>query len=108
MERGTGGEVENMERGTGGGYFSRMPVSISRRRFLIAAGGALGAAALADGFLLEPGAIEVTRHDLPVPGLPPDLGGVRVAAISDVHLAGGGRAGARRPPAHPARGRPAA
>ena len=86
-----------------------MPVSISRRRFLgVAAGaaGALGAAALADGFLLEPGAIEVTRHDLPVPGLPPDLSGLRVAAISDVHLAGGVHAVARATLAHLARERP--
>jgi len=72
-----------------------MPFSISRRRFLIAAGGALGAAALGDGFLIEPGAIEVTRYDLPVPGLSPDLGGLRVAAISDVHLSGGVHAAAR-------------
>src|SRR5437667_11544010 len=83
-----------------------MPVSISRRRFLIAAGGALGAAALGDGFLIEPGAVEVTRHDLPVPGLRPDLGGLRVAAISDVHLAGGVHAAGRATLAHLARERP--
>src|SRR5439155_2379862 len=87
-------------------YLSPMPVSISRRRFLIAAGGALGAAALGDGFLIEPGAIEVTRHDLPVPGLRPDLGGLRVAAISDVHLAGGVHAAARATLVQLARERP--
>src|SRR2546430_4072736 len=86
-----------------------MPVSISRRRFLgVAAGaaGALGAAALADGFLIEPGAVEITRHDVPVPGLAPDLAGLRVAAISDVHLAGGVHVAARASLAQLARERP--
>ncbi len=65
---------------------------ISRRRFLGAAG-ALCSAALADGFLREPTAIEVSRHDVPVPDLPAPLDGLRIACLTDVHLSGGvGRA----------------
>ncbi len=63
-----------------------MPRSLSRRRFLALSVGALGAAALGDGFLIEPTAIEVTRHDVPVPGLPPDLDGFTIACVTDVHL----------------------
>jgi len=66
-----------------------MPISLSRRRFVTLATGALATAALADGFLLEPGAVQVTRHDVPVPNLPPELEGFRIACITDVHLAGG-------------------
>src|SRR5439155_14342465 len=87
-------------------YLSPMPVSITLHLFHIADGGALGAAEQGDGFLIEPGAIEVTRHDLTVPGLRPDLGGLRVAAISDVHLAGGVHAAARATLAQLARERP--
>ena len=63
-----------------------MPISLSRRRFLVGAAGALGAAALADGFLIEPAAVEITRHDIPVPGLPPELDGFTIACVTDVHL----------------------
>jgi predicted MPP superfamily phosphohydrolase len=66
-----------------------MPISLSRRRFLTLATGALGAAALGDGFLIEPTAIDVTRHDVPVPGLPDELEGFRIACVTDVHLHGG-------------------
>src|SRR3989441_11815439 len=59
---------------------------ISRRRFLLGSAGALSAVALGDAFVVEPTAIDVTRHDLPVPGLPPALAGVRIACITDVHL----------------------
>jgi hypothetical protein len=48
--------------------------------------GVAGATVLGDGFLLEPTAIEVSRHDLVVPGLGPDLENLTVACISDVHL----------------------
>jgi predicted MPP superfamily phosphohydrolase len=64
-----------------------MPI-LSRRQFLLATTGALGAAALGDGFVIEPAAIEVTRHDLPVPGLPRELEGFRIACLTDVHLNG--------------------
>src|SRR3989442_1549907 len=61
---------------------------ISRRRFLGAAG-ALCSTALVDGFLREPSAIEVSRHDVPLPGSPTALGGLRIACLTDVHLAHG-------------------
>src|SRR5258708_28266556 len=63
-----------------------MPISLSRRRFLVGAAGALGAAALGDGFLIEPVAIQVSRHDVPMPGLPRELDGLRIACVTDVHL----------------------
>jgi predicted MPP superfamily phosphohydrolase len=62
---------------------------LTRRRFVFGSAAALGAAALGDGFLVEPTAIDVSRHDVPVPGLPPALEGVRIASLSDVHLSGG-------------------
>src|SRR5439155_3948894 len=58
---------------------------LTRRRFLTATGGVL-AAALGDGFIREPGAIELTRHDLAIPGLDPRLAGLRLACVTDVHL----------------------
>src|SRR2546430_16105524 len=58
----------------------------TRRRFLATTAGALGAAALGDGFLVEPTAIDVTHHELPIPGLPAALDGVRIACLADVHL----------------------
>src|SRR5213593_945432 len=72
-----------------------MPVSISRRRFVVGATGALAAAALADGFLVEPVAVQVTRHDVPVPDLAPALEGFRIACVTDVHLANGVHRAAR-------------
>src|SRR2546428_11391368 len=65
-----------------------MPL-ITRRRFVVSAAGAVGAAALGDAFLIEPTAIDATRQDDPVPGLTPALHGVRVACLTDVHLDGG-------------------
>src|SRR2546423_7184649 len=59
---------------------------LTRRRFLTATGGALSAAALGDGFIREPVAIELTRHDLLIPGLDPRLAGLRLACVTDVHL----------------------
>ena len=60
--------------------------TLTRRHFLAATAGALGAAALGDGFLIEPAAVQVTRHELPIPGLPAALDGVRIACLADVHL----------------------
>ena len=57
-----------------------------RRHFLAAAGAAAGAALAADAFALEPQRIQVTRHDVPVAGLPPGLDGLRIAQVSDLHL----------------------
>src|SRR5712692_2858142 len=59
---------------------------ITRRRFAFGSAAALGAAALGDAFLVEPTAIDASRQDVPVPGLPPALEGVRIASLSDVHL----------------------
>src|SRR6266550_3870630 len=66
-----------------------MPISLSRRQFLVgtaAAAAAAAAAALGDGFLIEPVSIDVTRHDVPIPGLAHELDGFRIACITDVHL----------------------
>jgi hypothetical protein len=78
---------------------------ISRRRFLTAAG-ALGAAAFAEGFVREPTAIEVSRHEIPFPGLPAALAGLRIACLTDVHLHGGVGRAARAAVEHVARERP--
>src|SRR2546426_1065716 len=46
-----------------------MPISLSRRQFLLGTA-AVAAAALRDGLLIDPVSIDVTRHDIPIPGLP--------------------------------------
>ena len=80
-------------------------VLISRRHFVLGGVGALGAV-LGDAFLLEPTAIDVSQHVIPVPGLPPGLEGVRIACVSDVHLGGGVSPAARAALAVLARERP--
>ena len=62
-------------------------MQISRRRFLVGAG-ALGAALGADAFGLEANRVLLSRHNVPVPGLPQSIDGVRVAQVADVHLPG--------------------
>jgi predicted MPP superfamily phosphohydrolase len=62
-------------------------MKISRRRFL-AGLGAAGATIGADAFGLEANRVLLTRHDIPVPGLPSPLNGIRIAQITDVHLPG--------------------
>lgn len=64
---------------------------ISRRRLLQAAGAA-GAAVLVDACGIEPGRVELVRHDLPIAGLPPGLAGLRIAQVTDTHLPGNQRA----------------
>src|SRR2546427_3681039 len=64
-------------------------MSISRRHFVLGGVGALSAAVLGDAFLIEPTAIDVSRHVVAVPGLPLGLEGVRIACLTDVHLGGG-------------------
>src|SRR5690242_17686594 len=56
-------------------------------RLLLAAGAALaGAAALAlDAFCIEPAWVQVTRHDLPLPGLPAAWEGARLVHLTDLH-----------------------
>src|SRR5438093_11251761 len=80
--------------------------TLTRRHFLAATAGALGAAALGDGFLIEPAAVRVTRHELPIPGLPAALDGVRIACLADVHLHGGVSRAARAALEHLDRERP--
>jgi predicted MPP superfamily phosphohydrolase len=63
-------------------------MSISRRRFIAVAGGVFGAAVGADAFAVEPARVLVSRHDVPVRGLAPDLDGVRIAQVTDVHFPG--------------------
>lgn len=62
---------------------------ICRRRFLkrsIFATVSLGAAALAETFLIEPEWPQIVRLDLHLPNLPPAFTGKSIAHISDLHL----------------------
>lgn len=63
-----------------------MSFSLSRRRFITGGVGLIAAAAAGDGFLIEPTAIQVSRYDLVMPGLGPELENLRIACLSDVHL----------------------
>ena len=60
-------------------------MSVTRRQFL-SAGLAAGAALMATDAWAESGEVLLTRHDLPLPGLPAGLDGLRVAQVTDVHL----------------------
>jgi uncharacterized protein len=62
-------------------------VRISRRHFL-AGIGAAGAAVATDAFGIEPSRVLLSRHDVPIRGLPGGLEGLRIAQITDVHLPG--------------------
>jgi uncharacterized protein len=62
-------------------------MKISRRRFL-AGIGAAGAAIAADAFGVEANRVLLSRHDVPIRGLPHGLEGLRIAQITDVHLPG--------------------
>src|SRR3989442_1217251 len=79
---------------------------LSRRQFLVGTAGAVAAAALGDGFLIEPVSIDVTRHDVPIPDLPHELDGFRIACITDVHLHSGIHRAARATLEQLARERP--
>ena len=72
-----------------------MPISLSRRQFLGLTTGVIGAAVASDGFLIEPRAVQVTRHDIAIPGLAPALDGFRIACVTDVHISHGVRRGGR-------------
>lgn len=67
-----------------------LPVhSPARRGFLLAARGAvLGAPAVAAGYavFIERSDLKLRTVDLPVPGLPLELDGLRLVQISDIHL----------------------
>lgn len=62
-------------------------MKIGRRHFL-AGIGAAGAAIATDAFGIEANRVLLSRHDVPVPGLPRGLDGVRLAQVSDVHFPG--------------------
>jgi uncharacterized protein len=62
-------------------------MNISRRRFLTGMGAA-GVAVGVDAFGIEANRVLVSRHDVPVPGLPAGLAGLRIAQITDVHFPG--------------------
>ena len=61
---------------------------LSRRHFLAAAATAGAAGVGLSAYAFGPAAttVELTRHDLRVPGLAPALHGLRIAHVSDVHL----------------------
>lgn len=71
---------------------------IGRRQFLAAFGlAATGAAAVAwDAATAARGRVEVSRHDVPIPGLPAALAGLTIAQLSDVHFYAGMDRGAER------------
>lgn len=68
---------DNDEHGAGG-----------RRQFLRWSLGAAGLGALCgvDGFLVEPNLLDVTRHEVEIQGLPPDLDGFTIAHLTDLHF----------------------
>src|SRR5437667_126767 len=83
-----------------------MSFPLSRRRFLVGTAGAVAAAALGAGSLIEPVSIDVTRHDVPIPGLPHELDGFRIACFTDLHLHRGIHRAARATLEQLARDRP--
>ena len=60
----------------------------SRRRFLSVAGAAVCAAPLAATTfgIVGRNRFHLTEVDVPIPGLPPDLAGLRIVQITDIHL----------------------
>jgi hypothetical protein len=71
---------------------------LSRRGFLLAAGGLLagGTAVGVDAFGVEPEQVELRREDVPIAGLPLSFDGFTVAHVSDLHLHDGLHPAARR------------
>jgi predicted MPP superfamily phosphohydrolase len=72
--------------------------AVSRRGFLLAAGGALIGSGVAGAYAFR-GAlsrVEVTRAELAIPGLPVAHQGLTIAHLSDIHLYDGFHPGARR------------
>jgi predicted MPP superfamily phosphohydrolase len=67
----------------------RADVDPGRRRVLNAAGNALMAspfAVIGYGTLIQRTDFRIREIDVPVPGLPPDLQGLRILQLSDIHL----------------------
>jgi predicted MPP superfamily phosphohydrolase len=67
-----------------------LAAEISKRRFLIG-GAAVTVGGVCDAFLLEPNWLDVTEHEVAVPGLPRGLDGFTIAQVTDAHLDGIGR-----------------
>lgn len=67
-----------------------MASELTRRR-LLAAGATLGAGCALDAVAIEPYWLEVTTHDVPVPGLPRGLDGFKIAQLTDAHFVRIGR-----------------
>ena len=61
------------------------------RRNVIGAAAAAGGCAAFDSLAVEPNWLEITRHHVPVPGLPRHLAGFTIAQITDAHLSSLGR-----------------
>lgn len=72
--------------------------SVSRRHFLLAAGGALAGlgGVGADAFAWAPRRVQLVREELTVPALPAGVAGFRLAHLSDIHLYHGLHPAARR------------
>lgn len=71
---------------------------LSRRRLLLLAGGAIagGAGLGADAFAWAPRRVQISAHDVMVPGLPAAFAGLTIAQMSDIHLYAGLHAAAQR------------
>lgn len=70
-------------------WMAPRPMDPSRRRMLNAAGGVLVASplvAIGYGALVGRTGFHVREVDVPIPGLPTDLEGLRVLQLSDIHL----------------------
>jgi uncharacterized protein len=63
-----------------------MPVAETSRRRLLAGGAALAAGGAFDALLVEPNWLDVTEHEVAVPGLPRGLDGFTIAQVTDAHL----------------------
>jgi predicted MPP superfamily phosphohydrolase len=61
------------------------PRRLSRRRVLTAGAGSLAAAAVGYPMSVATRRFEVTRRTFPVPDLPPELDGLRLVQLTDVH-----------------------
>jgi predicted MPP superfamily phosphohydrolase len=56
------------------------------RRHAITGGAALLAGSAFDALVIEPHWLDITTHDVPVPGLPRGLDGFTIAQVTDAHL----------------------
>jgi predicted MPP superfamily phosphohydrolase len=66
--------------------FRRIPVAPERRQLLVGAAMAAPAAVLGYGMFIGRRQFQLKEVELAVPGLHPDLDGLRIAQLSDIHL----------------------